>query len=614
MMREYYYDATDTGCRSRIGGVPAGDSVTFTFRLNRRLFAYHVLFKWESESGEQGVFPMRWRDTENDENLYCCEFTPKTVELYRYHFEVDLFGRYLKLGCNSMHCAEECKPLKKFQLTVYAPEFVTPDWFKGGIMYHIFVDRFHRSAAYSATPRKGVLREDWGGLPSYRPIEGKVLNRDFFGGNLTGIIEKLDYLKSLNVRTIYLSPIFEAASNHKYDTGDYERIDPLFGDENIFRRLCSEADALGMRIILDGVFNHTGDDSRYFNRYGSYPELGACQSPESPYYSWYSFSHFPDRYRCWWGIDILPEINRNCGEFQDYIAGDAGVISKWMEAGTSGFRLDVVDELSDGFTARIRDAVKRERPDGLVIGEVWEDASCKVAYGERRRYLEGEELDSCMNYPFRSGILEYLRSGKAEALSVAVRTVLDHYPKQVRDVLMNLVGTHDTERLITALGASSTPENKEDRANYRMSETERLRGGKLVMMASLIQFTLPGVPCIYYGDEQGMEGFEDPFNRVCFNWTRAECSLKKWYEGLGQLRALPVFREGEFYELYCGNGVYLYERAMAGERVLIGLNRGRDPFLFRAEGFCNYFTGDCVEQVEIAAEYGFTVLVKYKSV
>ena len=206
-----------------------------------------------------------------------------------------------------------------------------------------------------------------------------------------------------------------------------------------------------------------------------------------------------------------------------------------------------------------------------MIGEVWEDASYKVAYGERRRYLEGEELDSCMNYPFRSGILEYLRSGKAEALSVAVRTVLDHYPKQVRDVLMNLVGTHDTERLITALGASSTPENKEDRANYRMSETERLRGEKLVMMASLIQFTLPGVPCIYYGDEQGMEGFEDPFNRVCFNWTRAECSLKKWYEGLGQLRALPVFREGEFYELYCGDGVYLYERAMAGERVLIAI-------------------------------------------
>lgn len=610
-MREYYYDATDLDCRSKIGGVPAGNSVTFTFRLNRRLFAYRVLFVWERESGDHGAIPMRWRDSEKDENLYCCEFKPETVELYHYRFEVDLFGRYLTLGCNSMHRAAETEP--DFQLTVYDPEFVTPNWFKGGIMYHIFVDRFRRSSAYAAVPRKGDLREDWGGIPSYRPIEGKVLNRDFFGGNLDGIIEKLDYLKSLNVSTLYLSPVFEAASNHKYDTGNYERVDSLFGDEGILRRLCKEAASRDMRIVLDGVFNHTGDDSRYFNKYGSYSESGAYQSTESPYYNWYSFSHFPDRYRCWWGIDILPEINRDCKEFQEYIAGEGGVISKWMDAGIAGFRLDVVDELSDRFTARIRNAIKTSDANGLVIGEVWEDASCKVAYGERRRYLEGHELDSCMNYPFRSGILEYLRSGNAGALSVAVRTVLDHYPKQVRDVLMNIVGTHDTERLMTVLGAAFTPENKDARAVYRMNETERLRGEKLVMLASLIQFTLPGVPCIYYGDEQGMEGFEDPFNRVCFNWENAECRLKKWYERLGELRSLPVFREGEFSELYCGGGVYLYERTTDADRVLIGINRGAELFRFRAEGFRNYFTGHRVKQVELAAEYGFTVLVKFDS-
>lgn len=608
-MREYYYDATDTACRSKIGGVPAGESVTFTFRLNRRLFAYRILFVWECESGERGVLPMQWRNAEKDENLYCCEFAPKRIELYRYHFEVDLFGQYLKLGCNALHRAEACATLTEFQLTVYASEFDTPSWFKGGIMYHIFVDRFYRSAEYSALPRKGVLREDWGGLPEYRPINGKVLNRDFFGGNLVGIIEKLDYLKSLHVNTLYLSPIFEAASNHKYDTGDYEQIDPLFGDKEIFRKLCDEASSRGMRVILDGVFNHTGDDSRYFNKYDTYSESGAYQSRESRYYGWYSFTDFPKLYRCWWGIDILPEINRECEEFQEYIAGEKGVISQWMEFGASGFRLDVVDEISDRFTARIRDAVKRAKSDGLVIGEVWEDASCKIAYGERRHYFEGKELDSCMNYPFRVGILEYLRSGNAEALSGAVRRVLDHYPKQVCDSLMNLVGTHDTERLITALGVNSVPESKDGRANYRMSKKERLRGEKLVVLASLIQFSLPGVPCIYYGDEQGMEGFEDPFNRVCFNWDRSECELKKWYESLGRLRDLSAFREGEFRELYCCGGVYLYERTSDEEQVVIGINRGKETFRFRANGFRDYFSGERTNCVELEQEYGFAVLV-----
>lgn len=608
-MRNFYYDATDQNCKSITGGIPSGDSVTFTLRLNRRLFAYHVQLVWRREGLAVQRKEMFWIGMELDENVYECTLIPEEPGLYFYWFEVDLYGRYLKLGCDLMHRAAELNPFFEFQMTVFEKGFQTPDWFKGGVMYHIFVDRFNRSRAYDAQPPVGVLRDDWGGSPEFRPVGGKVRNSDFFGGNLRGIIEKLDYLQSLGVNVLYLSPIFEAASNHKYDTADYLQIDPLFGNEEIFTELCASARTRGIRIILDGVFNHTGDDSRYFNKYGRFSELGAYQSRNSQYFDWYEFTSYPDKYRCWWGIDILPEIDRNCQSFQNFIAGKGGVIEKWMKAGASGFRLDVVDELTDAFTARIRRTIKDCDSEGLVIGEVWEDASNKSAYGKRKEYFFGRELDSCMNYPFRNGILDYVRTGNPYALSAVVRMIEDHYPKQVQDSLMNITGTHDTVRLITALSEKERPKKKVDRAAFRLLQEEREQGEKLVKLASLLQFTLPGVPCIYYGDEIGMEGYEDPFNRSCYDWNSKDSSLRDWFAALGRMRTLSPFREGNFVELSCDDGVYLFERRDRGSSIIVGINRGGEPFSFAVENYRDYFTGRKLSRATIKPEFGYLVLV-----
>ena len=301
-----------------------------------------------------------------------------------------------------------------------------------------------------------VLHENWSDIPEYRPNEqGEILNNDFFGGTLRGIASKLDYLESLHVRTIYLNPIFQAYSNHRYDTGDYKRIDPMLGTEEDFRALCAQAAARGMRVILDGVFNHTGYDSRYFNGSGRYNSLGAHQSKDSPYYGWFDFKRWPDEYGSWWGIYTLPQVNEMNEDYLRYIIEDEdSVIRRWLRLGASGWRLDVADELPDAFIRHLTAAAKREKPDALVLGEVWEDASNKISYSERRAYFHGGELDSVMNYPLSDAILAFLGGGTAEHFAETMECIRENYPHDVFYSLMNVVGTHDTARTLTLLGVA----------------------------------------------------------------------------------------------------------------------------------------------------------------
>ena len=282
--------------------------------------------------------------------------------------------------------------------------------------------------------------------------EGKVLNNDFFGGNIRGILEKLDYLQSLHVTVLYLNPIFRSFSNHRYDTGNFMEIDPTFGTEEEFARLVEECRKRGIRIMLDGVFNHTGDDSLYFNKYGRYPGVGAYQSKDSKYYAWYNFIHYPEKYSAWWGIDNLPAVNEECPSYADYITGENGVIRYWLKYSLGGFRLDVADELPDEFIEKIRQAVKAADPEAVVLGEVWEDASNKIAYSKRRKYFWGKELDSVMNYPLKDAIIQFILSGDTSLFRQTVAMLRDNYPKSVLDSLMNILGTHDTARILTALG------------------------------------------------------------------------------------------------------------------------------------------------------------------
>ena len=586
---EIYYNPLDPACKSVLGGVRQNESFTI------RIFG---------KSDEPCIFVLR-RDGCEAQSLHMqnisggWELQLSFAEPGLYFYWFRLGGRRAALGEDRN--AEFSDSASAYQILVYRECFATPAWFKGGIMYQIFPDRFFKSGETLAEKGKWLHR-DWHETPEFRPNEkGKILNNDFFGGNFRGILKKLDYLQSLHVTVIYLNPIFRAFSNHRYDTGDYMQLDPMLGSEEDFSALVSECGKRGIRLILDGVFNHTGDDSRYFNKYGTYDEIGAYQSKDSKYYSWYNFRHFPDKYDSWWGIDVLPAVNENCPSYIDFITGENGVLRRWMKYPLGGFRLDVADELPDEFVAKIRSAVKSANGDAVVIGEVWEDASNKIAYSTRRKYFQGEELDSVMNYPLKDAIINFVVSGNTSLLRRTVGMLLDHYPKCVLDSLMNILGTHDTVRVLTALGGVCAY-NKEEMAVLKLSAEQRAVATERLKIAAILLYTFFGVPCIYYGDEIGMEGYSDPFCRKPFAWDLIDEDILSHYRWLGELRSrYTVFRDGDYRELYHDDNCIVFERRKGKEAVITVANLGNNKYTLRFNGVLyNQLSGErCVDRVDI---------------
>ena len=450
--------------------------------------------------------------------------------------------------------------------------------------YQIFPDRFCRSRIPDPTGLVGgrTVHQDWEDEPVYRPDErGEIRNRDFFGGDFQGVISKLDHLKDLGVETLYFNPIFEAAENHRYGTADYDRIDPMLGCNEDFSRLCDEAHKRGMRVMLDGVFNHTGFVSRYFNGDGFYPDVGACQSWDSPYRSWFQFIRWPDQYESWWGIYSLPAVNESDPGYRRFIFGDEdSVVRRWLRAGADGWRLDVADELPDDFVAGIHAAARAEKPSAVVIGEVWEDGSTKVAYGVRRKHILGGHCDGLMNYPLRSAILSYFSGGKAEDFVSGMETIREKYPPFAFYSAMNSLGTHDTPRILTLLGAGGErrDQSRDWRANFRL-EGDALRTAKeRLRAAALLLFCFPGSPTVYYGDEAGMEGFEDPFNRRTYPWGHEDQELLAWFKQLGALRKThPALRRGTIRYVAADGPLLAFVRADDGEEVLCVCNAGDGP-------------------------------------
>ena len=468
-----------------------------------------------------------------------------------------------------------------------------PEWYKNAVVYQIFPDRFNRGPDWRenaervlARPRKGTpkaLVERWDKEVSYKRMpSGRIKVWEFYGGTLSGIEEKLDYLQGLGVTALYLNPIFEAVSNHRYDTGDYEKVDGMLGDEEDFRRLCGACEKRGISIILDGVFNHTGCDSRYFNKFGNYPGPGACQGRGSKYYDWFRFYDFPNSYECWWGIDDLPDVEEHNQDYKNYIYGDRdSVVRRWLRAGAKGWRLDVADELPDDFIEGVKSAVVAEKgAEGLLMGEVWEDASNKVAYGELRRYFLGSELDCVMNYPFRDAILYYLLgSNSAQNVLETMLSLQENYPPESFAASLNLMGSHDRARVMTALGGAPAPESlsEEEKARFRLSDSQRgLAKGRLWLLA-LMQMTLPGVPCIYYGDEAGMEGYSDPFNRAPYPWGREDRDCGTIYRNAINLRrAFPELPDASFEPFAFGDDIIGWYRDWKDEGIAVLVNRGGD--------------------------------------
>ena len=465
---------------------------------------------------------------------------------------------------------------EKWQLSFLPEDFTVPDYAKGAVMYQILPDRFYKSGECDLTEKLGpyTVHENWDDLPRFGPDEEKHWNNDFFGGNFQGIREKLPYLKELGVGLLYLNPIVKAFSNHRYDAADYKCPDPMLGTEEDFRELCHTAHELGIRVILDGVFSHTGEHSRYFDARGWFGG-GAVSDPESPYRSWFQFKEYPHDYEAWWGIRSLPCVNELDPGFLDYvIEAEDSVVAYWMALGADGFRLDVADELPDEFIFRLKKRIRSIAPDAFLLGEVWEDASNKRAYGVSRRYFVDGELDSVMNYPWRKAILDFVKGeDDGTAFGESVMSLAENYPPMVLHCLMNLLGSHDKPRILTVLG-DEFDGSKEEKATRRLSPEDYASAREKLYLATFLQYTLPGMPSIYYGDEVGLEGFEDPYCRRTFPWGKEDKALQDYFRALGALKnSQESLQRGQIRVLEAGQGRLAFLRQGETGAVWIYVNR-----------------------------------------
>ncbi|CEO28727.1 glycoside hydrolase family 13 protein [Paraclostridium sordellii] len=511
------------------------------------------------ENKSNGIFTIDKYKFEK-ENIYFYYF--KSIEGET--LDVKYYGKSYDCGaCVEYH---DINYINKYQITV-SRKTESPKWFKEGILYHIFVDRFNRTGKINNPKKNSFIYANWEDTPMYiKNKENEVIRWDFHGGNLKGIISKLNYLKGLGVTVIYLSPIFKSQSNHKYDTGDYKTIDPMFGDEEIFKELIYKASKKGINIILDGVFSHTGDDSIYFNKYGNYDSLGAYQSKNSKFFSWYNFKDYPNEYDCWWGVKSLPNVNEIENSYMDYIIRDKdSVIKKWMNYGVKGWRLDVVDELPSKFLETLKKETLNIDNESVIIGEVWEDASNKISYSERRKYFLGNQLNGVTGYVFKNIVVEFLKENiNSQDVYNRFMTIKENYPKDAFKSNLNLLGTHDTRRILTELN-----EEKE-----------------LLKLAVFIQMTFEGVPYVYYGDEAGLIGETDPDNRRTYPWENEDKDMLNFYKKIIKERKNnKLLSSGETKFLKLSNQNILgYIRYIKTDKILVLINRSNIKEKIEIEG------------------------------
>lgn len=527
-MERIIYKSKDTEYKSLFGALPTNKKCTFNIDILAEETPRSAVICVREDAKDDFVsYPMENVGFVGDYVRFSCEISFEKEGLYFYRFEFTCPEGTRFCGVRDGNAYVE-DWLDEWQLTVYDEHYDTPHWAKNKVMYQIFPDRFCRSNNYMYEPAVNArfIQEDWYGTPQNQ-------GTDFFMGNIEGIIEKLPYIKEMGTDIIYLNPIFESPENHRYSTGNYLNIDPYLGKNEDFERLCIQAEKVGIKIVLDGVFSHTGADSLYFNKFGHYDSTGAWQGENSPYYRWYNFHG--EHYDCWWGFENLPNVNETHPDYLEFITGEAGVLSFWQNRGAAGWRLDVADELPDEFLDALRYRVKETDHDALIIGEVWEDATNKFAYGIRRRYLLGKQLDSVMNYPWRTAIIDYIRSGNAQGFADAILSIEENYPKPSIDCLMNIISTHDTERIINATGVLRNIDRDEAR-NYVLSDEEWSRGIAGAKAAMFLLFSLPGIACVYYGDEVGLEGFRDPYCRKGYPYGRENFDIYNMVKNLAALR------------------------------------------------------------------------------
>ena len=599
------FNSFDPYFKQPFGAVRAGQTVRLSLCIPEELGYVdpHLVLKKEGKFDVPVYYRMNFDGQTPRQNHFSVEVPLNDPGLYFYYF--DLYTDFRRIVRGPDNCGViSWQDGESWQITVYEQDFETPESIKGKVFYQIFPDRFCEGVENKPMPfADRIYQADKHAEPFWQPNEvGGHLNEDYFGGDLKGIQQKLPYLHEMGVDFIYLNPIFEAHSNHRYNTADYLNVDPLLGTNEDFEALCTAAKKYGIGIVLDGVFSHTGSDSRYFNREGRYGEGGAYRDPNSPYRCWYDFGpQYKGGYRSWWGFETLPEVEEEDPSYGNFVCGKGGVIDTWLGLGASGFRLDVADELPDDFIEKIRAAVKAHGEDKLLIGEVWEDATTKEAFDHRRTYLRGHGLDATMNYPFRNAAVAFARGEDASAVGEQIMSICENYPKPALDCAMNFLSTHDTERGITAIAGE--PANGRDRywQSKRMIPGDRIDDAlRRVLLAYAMLYTLPGVPCVYYGDEIGMQGYRDPFNRAYFDWNSTERRLRVPLSNLARLRrSCDAFDGGSMELVEASADVLHYRRVGKEQSAEIILNNGPHLIVRTAFG----------KQTEVNPG-GFTILVE----
>lgn len=484
-----------------------------------------------------------------------------------------------------------------FQITCYDKDFKVPEWFKGNIMYQIFPDRFNRNKNYKFdTSKYKLIHEDWD--EHLGCTRWGADNFEYYAGNIQGIIDKIDYIKQLGVGVIYLNPIFKARSNHRYDVSTYMEIDEMLGLPSDFKKFVDICHNNNIKVIIDVSWNHTGDDSVYFNKYKTFGLDGAFNNPNSNYRSWYNI-YDNGQYDCWWNFDSLPTLNKHDVSYRTHVRE---VVHKWVSYGIDGFRLDVIDELPDGFLKWFRDILKAENEDLVVFGEVWDDPTLKKdGYGKFRSYLYGNSQDSVMNYQLRNLIVSFLGYGvgekevyhtnlNSEEFVNKCMNLMSNFPKDSFYSAMNFLSTHDINRIITALGDAPWVDSmsKSQQGHYKLPQDKYDLAVSRFKLAWLFMCFMPGNPSLYYGDEIGMQGYNDPYNRKPMKWNNIDNRLLEWIISANMLRNKEdVLKYGDVKLIHSNNDVVGIIRTYKNRRQVCFINRSNENkfIMFNGEQF-----------------------------
>ena len=530
-------------------------------------------------------FPIKFIDKDDDFAYFNGEFFLETQAVYHYYFSIVLNGNQLYLDKNS-NLTNDIKLENMPKLSV---NFEVPSWAKGKIMYHIFVDRFNKGNENNLKkmPRRTVY-ENWNDEMKVGPNEEGIWNVDFYGGDLKGIEDKLNYLKTLGGSIIYLSPVCYSQSNHRYDTSDYEVVDPYLGKNADLKSLCDKAHELGMKIILDFVFNHTGNDSKYFNEFGTFDTIGAFQSKESPYYDFYRVNNRDGKetFNYWWGFKNEVVCDGNSKKWQDYIYGEDGIIAKYFDLGIDGIRYDVADELTDDFIEKCCKRGKEKKKDAYFLGEVWENPMRM-----NRGYISsGKGMHSVMNYLLMDALIRYYKYTDVYKLKDILNQIITEYPEDTVLSLMNFTSTHDMTRLVNLFATNEFNQNNKWawdinnndvywQHNYKISKEDYEKAKKILKSYVFALSFLPGNLSIFYGDEVGICGMGNLSNRKPFPWNNMDKDLLEFYRKIGQIRNLEKFlEEAGLTVVDITNDYFMFERVGKEKEALVVVNRTENEY------------------------------------